>query len=95
MSPVSTTKHGCWGTGTFHSKQAARYGAIYTRVDKDQINYDVLMEDPEVFTKPWAYHSTMMLREGTRVREYVCAENNDEPERYEKLKKDGVKFERQ
>jgi hypothetical protein len=52
------------------------------------------MEDPKVFTKPWAYHSTMMLREGTRVREYVCDEDNEEPARYEKLKKDGVKFER-
>ena len=26
-----------------------------------------------------------MLREGTRVREYSCAENNVDPQRYEKL----------
>ena len=82
------------GTGTFHSDQL-HVTERFTRVDKDQINYDVVMEDPKVFTKPWAYHSTMMLREGTRVREYVCDEDNEEPARYEKLKKDGVKFERQ
>jgi hypothetical protein len=81
------------GTGTFHS-DALHVTERFTRVDKDQINYDVVMEDPKVFTKPWAYHSTMMLREGTRVREYVCAEDNEEPARYEKLQKDGVKFER-
>ncbi len=82
------------GTGTFHS-DALHVTERFTRVDKDQINYDVVMEDPKVFTKPWPYHSTMMLREGTRVREYVCDENNEEPARYEKLLKDGVKFERQ
>jgi len=48
----------------------------YTRVDRDQINYEVTMDDPKVFTKPWTLTSTLMLRERTRVQEYVCAENN-------------------
>jgi len=39
-------------------------------------------------------HSTMMLREGTRLEEYVCAENNIDLDRYEKLLTDGVKFTR-
>jgi hypothetical protein len=82
------------GTGTFHS-EALHITERFTRVDKDQINYDVVMEDPKVFMKPWAYHSTMMLREGTRVHEYVCGEDNEDPARYEKLLKDGVKFTRQ
>jgi hypothetical protein len=34
------------------------------------------------------------LREGTRVREYVCAENNQDPAAYEKLLKAGVKISR-
>ena len=94
MSPVSTTRPGYSEPALFTPKHYTLRSGLH-RVDKDQINYDVVMEDPDVLTKPWAYHSTMMLREGTRVREYVCAENNDEPEVYEKLKKDGVKFERQ
>jgi hypothetical protein len=81
------------GTGTFHS-DALHITERYTRVDKDQINYEVTMEDPNVFTKPWTLTSTLMLREGTRLEEYVCAENNIDPERYEKLLKDGVKFTR-
>jgi hypothetical protein len=81
-------------TGTFHS-EALRITERYTRVDKDQINYDVTMEDPKVLTEPWTIHSTMMLREGTRLQEYVCAENNLDPARYEKLLKDGVSFTRQ
>jgi len=63
------------GTGTFHS-DALHITERYTRVDKDQINYEVTMEDPNVLTKPWTLHSTLMLREGTRLEEYVCAENN-------------------
>ena len=81
------------GTGTFHS-DALHVTERYTRVDKDQINYEVTMEDPNVLTKPWTVKTTMMHREGTRLREYVCAENNVEIERYERMLKEGVPFRR-
>ena len=81
------------GGGTFHSENL-RVVEKYTRVDKDRINYEATIEDPNVLTKPWVFKSTMMLREGTRLREYVCAENNLEVERYEKLLKDGIEFRR-
>ena len=82
------------GAGTFHT-QALHVTGRFTRVDKDRLNYDVVMEDPNVLTKPWEYHNTLMLRPGTCLREYVCPENNLDPGRYEKLLKDGVKFKRQ
>ena len=81
------------GTETFHS-DALHIVERYTRVDKDQINYDVTMEDPQVLTNPWTLHSTIMLREGTRLEEYVCAENNLDPGHFEKLQKEGVSFTR-
>jgi hypothetical protein len=81
------------GTGTFHT-DALHITERYTRADKDQINYEVTMEDPNVLTKPWILRSTIMLREGTRLQEFPCAENNLDPERYEKLLKDGVNFTR-
>jgi hypothetical protein len=81
------------GTGTFHS-DALHITERFTRVDKDRINYEVTMEDPNVFTKPWGLQSTLMLREGTRLEEYVCAENNIDLDRYEKLLKEGVQFTR-
>ena len=81
-------------TGTFHSDKL-HMTERYTRVSKDQINYEATMEDPVVLTKPWVVKSTMMLREGTRVQEYVCAENNLDPGRYENLLKQGINFQKQ
>jgi hypothetical protein len=81
------------GTGTFHT-DALHITERFTRVNKDQINYEVTMEDPNVLTKSWTLTSTLMLREGSRLEEYVCAENNIDLDRYEKLLKDGVKFTR-
>jgi hypothetical protein len=79
------------GTGTLHSDQL-HVTERYTRIDKDQIDFEAIMEDPVVLTKPWTIKTTMMLREGTHLQEYVCAENNLDPSRYEKLLKDGVNF---
>jgi len=78
------------GTGTFHS-ESLHVIERYTRVSPDQINYEATMEDPEVLTKPWTIRTTMMRREGTRVQEYVCAENNQDPAQYERLK-EGTSF---
>ena len=79
--------------GTFHSDQL-HVTERYTRISKDRINYDITIEDPKVLTQPWVMHSSMMLREGTRLREYACAENNLDPGRYEELLKNGAKVER-
>jgi hypothetical protein len=81
------------GTGTFHS-EALHVTERYTRVDRDRIDYEVTMDDPKVFTKPWTLRSTLMLRDGTRVQEYVCAENNLDPANFEKLLKEGVQITR-
>jgi hypothetical protein len=82
------------GTGTFHT-EALHIVERYTRVSKDRIDYEVTMEDPNVLTKPWSLQSSLMLREGTRLQEYICAENNIDPERYEKLLESGVDFTRE
>jgi hypothetical protein len=81
------------GTGTFHSDQL-HIVERYTRVSRDRIDYEVAMEDPNVLTKPWALTSSLMLREGTRLQEYVCAENNLDLDRYEELLRNGVDFTR-
>jgi hypothetical protein len=47
-----------------------------------------------VLTKPWITHSSIMLRNGTRLREYECAENNTDIQHYEQLLKDESVFRR-
>lgn len=81
------------GTGTFHT-DALHIVERYTRVSRDRIDYEVTMEDPNVLTKPWVLTSSLMLREGTRLQEYICAENNIDPDRYERLLEEGVDFTR-
>ena len=80
-------------TGTFHS-DAMHVTERYTRVDYNRINYDVTVEDPKVLTKPWIIHSSLMLRPGTRLREYECAENNSDIQHYEQMLKDESLFRR-
>ncbi len=81
------------GAGTFHT-EALHVTERYTMADRDLINYEVIMEDPNVLTKPWVYRTTIVRREGTRLREYECEENNQDPASYEKLLKDESVFRR-
>jgi len=80
-------------TGTFHS-EALHVTERYTRTDPDTIQYEATMDDPKVLTKPWIFRTTIMRRDGTRLREYVCEENNVDRARYEELLKDESVFRR-
>lgn len=84
---VNNFKDGGWlAAGVFHSDQL-HITERYTRIDKDQLNYQATIEDPKVFTKPWTVKTTLMLREGTRIREYSCVENNLDVQRYQEYLK--------
>lgn len=62
----------------------------FTRVDYNTIVYEATSEDPKVLTKPFTIHSKIMLRPGTRIQEYVCEENNQDPNHFEQLLKEGL-----
>lgn len=80
-------------TGSFHSTDM-HVVEKFTRVDDNRINYEATVEDPKVLTKPWIMRSSMMLRPGTRLREYECNEDNTDVQRYEELLKDESVFRR-
>jgi hypothetical protein len=50
----------------------------YTPIDKDTINYEVRIEDPNVFTQPWKMQFPAFARypADTELYEYACAEGN-------------------
>ena len=79
------------GTGTIHSDQL-RVIERYTRDTPETIVYQVTMEDPVVFTKPWRQQVIFHLRPNDRIREYECIENNEDLLRIEKLLQDESLF---
>jgi hypothetical protein len=87
-------KPGGWLAGGLVTTDALHLVERFTRVDHDQLKYEVTIEDPKVLTKPFTQRTTLMLREGARLREYSCAENNMDPKVYERMLKDPTSFER-
>jgi hypothetical protein len=73
------------GFGASHHTDELHVTERYTRTDYETIVYEVTMEDPKAFTKPWTVRSTIQFRPEDRIREYECIDNNQEPQRFEKL----------
>jgi hypothetical protein len=48
----------------------------FTRTDAMHIEYEVTIDDPKTFTKPWTNKRTFTLRPDWEVMEYSCEENN-------------------
>ena len=48
----------------------------YTRTDAGHIGYEVTVEDPKTFTRPWKNTRVFTLRTDWEVLEYSCEENN-------------------
>jgi hypothetical protein len=82
---VTSFKPGGWLAAGFVHSDALHLVERYRRVDRDRLDYEVTIEDPNVLTRPHTQRITLMLREGTRLREYSCAENNLDPKVYDKL----------
>jgi hypothetical protein len=48
----------------------------FTRTDSNHIAYEVTVDDPKTFTKPWTNKRTFTLRPDWEIMEYSCEENN-------------------
>jgi hypothetical protein len=48
----------------------------FTRTDAMHIAYEVTIDDPKTFTKPWSNKRTFTLRPDWEIMEYSCEENN-------------------
>jgi hypothetical protein len=61
--------------GTFHS-DAMRVVERWTLVDADRINYEVTVDDPQVFTRPWkmAFPILRNKQQGFELMEHACYE---------------------
>lgn len=48
----------------------------FTRTDLGHIAYEMTIDDPKTFTKPWSNTRTFTLRPDWELMEYSCEENN-------------------
>ena len=48
----------------------------FTRVDRDTINYEVTIDDPNVYTQPWKAVIPLTRDPEYRIFEYACQEGN-------------------
>jgi hypothetical protein len=55
---------------------SARVWERFTRIDEDTINYEVTIEDPAVYTKPWKLTIPLERDPGYMIFEYACHEGN-------------------
>jgi hypothetical protein len=52
----------------------------FTRTDFNTIKYEVLIDDPAVYTKPWSGGFNLRWTSGVELFEYVCQDNNTAPD---------------
>jgi hypothetical protein len=48
----------------------------FSRPDLGHISYEVIVDDPKTFTRPWKNTRTLTLRPDWEMMEYSCEENN-------------------
>jgi hypothetical protein len=48
----------------------------FTRTDATHISYEVTIEDPKIYTRPWKNTRVFTLRPDWEIMEYSCEENN-------------------
>ncbi len=61
--------------GVRHSEQL-RLTERFTRIDPAMIDYEIRVEDPKTWTKPWAMRMTITQQPGYEMYEYACHEGN-------------------
>lgn len=64
--------------GTPHTKDMHVIETFH-RTDYGNMEMDVTIDDPGVFTEPFKFHRTTTLEPSFEMTEYVCNENNQDP----------------
>jgi len=73
--------------GTPHTKQM-HLTEKFHRIDYGNMEMQVIIDDPGALTKPWVINRTTTLEPDFEMTEYVCNENNQDPEHLDATLKD-------
>jgi hypothetical protein len=61
--------------GVRHSEQL-KLTERFTRIDPEMIDYEIRVEDPQTWEKPWTMRMTITQQPGYEIYEYACHEGN-------------------
>ena len=65
-------------TGLPHTEQLHAVER-FTRIDFNTIKYEILIDDPQVYTKPWSGGFDLRWSPDIELFEYICQDNNTAP----------------
>jgi hypothetical protein len=60
-----------------HESESLHLVERYTRVNADTLNYELTVDDPEVYTKPWKVAIPLTRDDTYKIYEYACHEGNE------------------
>jgi len=61
--------------GVPHS-EALKLVERFTRTDADTISYEITVDDPNIFTRPWTVSMPLVRDDSYQIFEYACHEGN-------------------
>jgi len=64
------------GTGSGYFSDSAKLTERFTRTGPKELSYDLTINDPKTWTKPWTIHYPYVLDASYPVIEYACHEGN-------------------
>ncbi|HYK59856.1 MAG TPA: hypothetical protein VEV85_10530, partial [Bryobacteraceae bacterium] len=64
------------GAAGAYFSEAARLIERFTRTGPENLSYDLTIDDPNTWTKPWTIHMPYQLDKSYTVYEYACHEGN-------------------
>jgi len=64
------------GPKAFRHTDHLRLVERFTRADFNTLKYEVTVDDPGAYTKPWSGGFNLRWNSGAELFEYVCQENN-------------------
>lgn len=59
-----------------HQSEDAHVVERFTRISADQINYEVTITDPQIYTRPWTVAMPLTRDDTYQIYEYACHEGN-------------------
>jgi len=71
-----TTSIGRNGSNAIATSDALRLVERFTRVDPDTMHYELIIDDPKIFTRPWKIAFPITQEPGYELFEYTCHEAN-------------------